>query len=69
MVKIVLSFLLLFSFTFADETLEGDDNNLTSKIKSFLDVSVYETNRDFINIIFDPESDFYKMRELMLLRC
>ncbi len=60
MVKIVLSFLLLFSFTFAEETLDSDDNNLTLKIKSFLDVSVYETNRDFINIIFDPESDFYK---------
>ena len=60
MVKIVLSFLLLFTFTFADETIESDDNNLTAKIKSFLDANVYEANRDFINIIFDPEMDFYK---------
>ncbi len=64
MVKIVLSFLLLFSFSFAademDENLASNDNNLTQKIKSFLDVDVYEKNRAFINIIFDPESDFYQ---------
>ena len=52
MVKIVLSFLLLFSFTFADETVESDDNNLTAKIKSFLDTNVYEANNSRIDQIF-----------------
>ncbi len=60
MVKIVLSFLLLFSLSFSDELLEAEDNNLTQKIKSFLDSNVYEKNKSFINIIFDPESSFYK---------
>ncbi len=61
MVKIVLSFLLLFSFSFAaDEILESNDNNLTLKIKSFLNSDVYEQNRAFVDIIFDPESDFYQ---------
>jgi len=59
MVKIVLSFLLLFSFSFSDELSESKDNNLTSKIKSFLDEGVYEKNKSFIDIIFDPESDYY----------
>ena len=60
MVKVLLSLVLLFSLSFAEEVLESDDNNLTLKVKSFLDVDVYEQNRDFVNIIFDPESDFYK---------
>ncbi len=64
MVKIVLSFLLLFSFTFAEETLESNDNNLTLKIKSFLDADVYEQNSAFVNVIFDPESDFYKNKRV-----
>lgn len=60
MVKIVLSFLLLFSFSYADDSLENEDNNLTTKIKSFLDEGVYEQNKGFVNVIFDPQSDYYK---------
>jgi len=64
MVKIVLSFLLVFSFSFAademDEVVESNDNNLTIKIKSFLDTKVYEQNEAFVNVIFEPESDFYQ---------
>ena len=64
MVKIVLSFLLVFSFSLGanelDEVVESNDNNLTLKIKSFLDVEVYEQNKAFVGVIFDPESDFYQ---------
>jgi len=59
MVKIVLSILLLCSLSFSDELAKSQDSNLTQKIKSFLDTSVYENNKKFINIIFDPESDYY----------
>ena len=61
MVKVVLSFLLLFSFSYAaDKVLDSNDNNLTLKIKSFLNSDVYEQNKAFVDIIFDPESDFYQ---------
>jgi len=61
MVKVVLSFLLLFSFSYAaDAVLDSNDNNLTLKIKSFLNSDVYEQNKAFVDIIFDPESDFYQ---------
>ncbi len=64
MVKIVLSFLLVFSFSLVaneiDEVVESNDNNLTTKIKSFLDTEVYEQNKAFVDVVFDPESDFYQ---------
>ena len=64
MVKIVLSFLLVFSFSLGanelDEVVESNENNLTLKIKSFLDTDVYEKNEAFVGVIFDPESDFYQ---------
>ena len=68
MVKIVLSFLLIFSLSFADEIVESDDNNLTLKIKSFLDADVYKQNSAFVNVIFDPESDFYKNKRVDVVK-
>ncbi len=60
MVKLFFSFLLLFSLSFADETpLELEENLLEYKIKSFIDLEVYEKNIEFIKIIFSPKSDFY----------
>lgn len=65
MVKALVAILLFFSFTSASQTelLESvvvKDDLLTTKIKSFLDERRYEENRDFINVIFDPQSSFYK---------
>ncbi len=60
MVKIILSFVFLFSLSYAQESFESEDSNVTLKIKSFLDERVYEQNRDFINVIFDPQSDYYE---------
>ena len=60
MVKLFCSFLLLFSFSFANEvSSEIEENLLEYKIKSFIDLEVYEENIDFIKIIFSPKSDFY----------
>lgn len=60
MVKFFLSFVLLVSIVFAEETLqEGEETLLTQKIKSFIDADLYEKNKNFIEIIFSPESDFY----------
>ena len=39
--------------------LESNENILQQKIQSFIDLDVYEENRDFIKIIFSPESDFF----------
>lgn len=64
MVKAFLAFLLLFSFSYALEE-ESDDlvvneDPLTHKIKSFLDERTFTQNKEFIEIIFDPKSDFYQ---------
>ena len=60
MVKIFFTFLLLFSLSHAEEIpLTQPDDLLTQKIKSFIDIDVYEKNRKFIEIIFSPKSDFY----------
>ncbi len=68
MVKIVLSFLLLFSFSFSDEIIESEDSNLTTKIKSFVDADIYEQNKAFVGVIFDPESDFYKNKRVDVVK-
>ena len=65
MVKYLLSFILLWSFSSAQEVdiLEEVtiiDDPLTTKIKSFLDEENYNKNEAFINVIFDPKSDFYE---------
>lgn len=69
MVKILLSLLLLFSFTYSDESIQEmelleevviTEDPLTSKIKNFLDAQTYTQNVDFINVIFDPKSAFYE---------
>jgi len=66
MVKVVFTFLLLLSFVHAQETetIQLQENTvvedaLTTKIKSFLDTDVYEANKEFIEIIFDPKENYY----------
>jgi len=57
MVKLFFTFLLLFSLSLAETTKEED--LLTLKIKSFIEVSVYNENKAYIDIIFSPKSDYY----------
>lgn len=69
MVKFLLGFILIFSLLDAQdlEFSEGEDlieNKLTLKIKSFLDKATYRENSEFINVIFDPESAFYKNQRI-----
>jgi len=69
MVKFLLGFILIFSLLDAQdlEFSEGEDlieNKLTLKIKSFLDEATYRENSEFINVIFDPESAFYKNQRI-----
>jgi len=63
-VKLLLSFLLLFSFSLADDInadiveVNPAGEQLNLKIRSLLDESVYSKNEAYIKIIFSPESDF-----------
>jgi hypothetical protein len=64
MVKVFLSFLLFINLAFAEETIEASQDilvkdPLTDKIKSFLDEGVYEQNKEFIEIIFDPKEEYF----------
>ncbi|MEA2073820.1 MAG: hypothetical protein U9O86_09570 [Campylobacterota bacterium] len=65
MVKVFFSLLVLFSLSYSEDAQIVEDSlvvedPVVSKIKSFLDTQAYEENVDFINVIFDPKSDFYK---------
>ena len=57
MVKVFFTFLLFVSFSFAQNIKE--DDNLTQKIKTLIDLSVYEQNKAYIDIIFSPKSDYF----------
>ena len=64
MVKVVLTFFLLFTIAFAQEivSLQEDmivEDSLTTKIKSFLDDDTYDNNKEFIEIIFDPRENYF----------
>ena len=52
MVKVFFTFLLLITTLFSDELLD-------LKIKSFINEEQYVQNKDFIDIIFSPASNYY----------
>ncbi len=56
MVKVFALIALLFSFANCADITQDP---LDVKIKSFLGEKSYETNKDFINVIFEPKSSFY----------
>lgn len=65
MVKFLLLFSLLFTLSFALDETENNEtvatiDPLTSKIQSFLSEQTYSNNAEFINLIFEPKSAFYK---------
>lgn len=70
MVKIFLTFLLLISFSYAennsteDLVIDPTYEKLDLKIKSLLDEDVYSKNKAYIKIIFSPESDFITNRRV-----
>ena len=60
MVKSLISFLLLFTLAISDEMVIVEEDLLSQKIKSFVGMEEYEQNVNFINVIFEPKSAFYK---------
>ena len=70
MVKTFLIFLLLISFSYANESTTEvvvEDtvyDRLDEKIKSFLDEEIYSKNKAYIKILFSPESDFITNRRV-----
>ena len=68
MVKIFLSLLLLFSLGYSDEKLLLDENLLDQKIQNFVGENVYEKKINFINVIFDPKSSFYKNERVDVIK-
>jgi len=60
MVKIVLVFLLFFSFSYGDEAEEADKKDLLiQKVKSLIDQDVFIKDRAYINIIFSQYDDYF----------
>jgi len=60
MVKIFLSFLFLFSLSFAEDNVTREEDFLSLKIENLLGSSMYEKDKSLLNVLFDPKSSFYK---------
>ena len=65
MVKFLLGFFLIFTLLQAEdleifEEVEVQESPLNQKIQSFLDETAYNENREFMNVIFEPQSAFYE---------
>jgi len=68
MVKIFLSFLLLVAVGYSDENLVLDEDHLAQKIQNFVGEDTYEKKINFINVIFDPKSSFYKNERVDVIK-
>ena len=55
---IFLWLVVFHTYVYAEQTTSYDA--LTLKIQSFLGRATYENNKDFINVIFEPQEAFYK---------
>ncbi len=65
-VLLFFSFITLSLYADTNETLTvitdviEKEDPLIEKIKGYIDTKQYNENRDFIKVIFDPKSDYYK---------
>jgi len=64
MVKKIVLFLFLLTTLVAQEEqvledIQVQEDPLTTKIKSFVSPEVYEQNKGFIEVVFEPKSNFY----------
>jgi len=66
MVKIFSIFLLLVSLAFSNEFAE--DSLLIQKVKTFLSEDSFVKNKDFINLIFSPEENYYRQDRIDVVR-
>ena len=73
MVKLFSLFLVFFSLSYsddfsledtqdslADRTFEVQRDPLIEKIKTFVELDVYENNQKYIDIVFSPREEFFK---------
>lgn len=60
MVKILISFLLLCTFVYGENTQNSTEDALTLKIKQLVDESVYKKNSSYIKTIFSKKKRYYK---------
>lgn len=60
MVKLFLSFVLLVTLGYSDENFILNQDLLAQKIENFVGKDVYQKKMNFINVIFDPKSSYYK---------
>jgi len=65
MVKAFLALFLIFYLSYTQDSslsteIVTDLDPLVEKIESFLDPSAFQENREFIKIIFEPNSAFYR---------
>jgi hypothetical protein len=67
MVKFFLSFFLLASFICVD-ILASEEESLDEKIESLMDSGTYSKNRDFIKVLFSPNSSFYNKERINILK-
>ena len=74
MVKIFLSLLLLITFSFAEvetnqeEYVVQEVELLAQKIESFLGTQEYNKKLNFINVIFEPKSSYYKNERVDVIK-
>lgn len=65
MVKALLVLFILFNFSYAldipaSSDVKVSEDPLISKIKGFLSEETYNENAEFVDVIFEPKSAFYK---------
>ena len=58
MVKLLLAFLLAFSFSYA-QNIENEEDLLIQKIKTFVSPEIFKRDEAYLKIIFSPKEDFY----------
>ena len=72
MVKFFVAFTLLCSAVFADNPIDTDVSSqhelLHQKILSLVDQDLFVTNKDFINVIFEPESAYFRANRVDVVK-
>jgi hypothetical protein len=67
MVNFFLSLLFFLSLSIAD-VMGSEEYSLDSKIQSLMDSGTYNKNRDYIKILFSPESSFYDRDRINVIK-
>lgn len=72
MVKVFVLFLLLYSALFANNSLTTDTTSqhelLHQTILSLVDQELFDANKDFIDVIFEPESAYFRAEHVDVIK-